>query len=190
MTRFTKLWKANPRRLLAGLGALMVAAALAVGSGANFNSTSANPSNVFSAGTLAQTNSHNNAAILTASNLKPGDSASGTVDIKNTGSISGTFSLARTSLTDVPASPAFSSKLTLIVTDQGDPACVSSCPAAVVKYTGVLGSMGTIALGTFAANENHRYHFAVTFPDGGAGGADNAYAGASSTAGYTWTSAS
>jgi hypothetical protein len=190
MSRLTRLWKANPRRLLGGLGALMVAAALAVGSGANFNSTSANPSNVFSAGTLAQTNSKTDAAILTASNMKPGDTANGTVDIKNTGSIAGSFTLQRTSLTDLPLTPAFSSKLTLAISDLGDPACVSSCPAAVSKYSGSLAAMGTISMGSFAANENHRYQFVVTFPDGGSAGADNAYAGASTTAGYTWTSAS
>jgi spore coat-associated protein N len=190
MSRLTTLWKANPRRMLVGLGALMVAAALAVGSGANFNSTSANPSNVFSAGTLAQTNSKTNAAILTASNMKPGDTATGTVDIKNTGTIPGTFSLTRSSLTDVPTTPAFSSKLTLSISDLGDPACVSACPAAVSKYTGTLAAMGTLAMGTFAPNENHRYQFTVTFPDGGGGGADNTYEGASSTAGYTWTSGS
>jgi spore coat-associated protein N len=183
------LWKANPRRLLLGLGALMIAAALAVGSGASFNSTSANPSNVFSAGTLAQTNSKTNAAILTASNMKPGDTATGTVDIKNTGSVTGTFSLARSSLTDTPTSPAFSGKLNLVISDLGDPTCVTSCPAAVQKYSGTVASMGTIAMGTFAANENHRYSFTVTFPDG-TPAVDNTFQGASTTAGYTWTSGS
>ena len=54
MTRMKSLWKASPRKVLLAFGALMVAAALAVGSGANFNSTSANPSNVFTAGTISQ----------------------------------------------------------------------------------------------------------------------------------------
>jgi hypothetical protein len=168
----------------------MVAAALVVGSGANFNSTSANPSNVFSAGTLSQSNSKTNAAILTASKMKPGDVTTGTVDIKNTGDVPGVFSLAKSNLVDTPAATNFSAKLTLKVEDMGDPTCVTSCPAAVVKYTGTVGAMGTIAMGTFASSEAHRYKFTVTFPDGGTSGADNGYAGAQTTTDYNWTSAS
>ena len=41
------------------------------------------------------------AAILTASNMKPGDPATkGTVDIKNTGSLPGVFTLGKTALTN------------------------------------------------------------------------------------------
>ena len=85
MTRMTSLWKASPRKVLLAFGALLVVAAVAVGSGANFNSTSANPSNVFTAGTISSSNSKANAAILTASNIVPGNSATGSVTIKNTG---------------------------------------------------------------------------------------------------------
>jgi spore coat-associated protein N len=190
MSRLRTLWHANPRKLLGGLGALMIAAALAVGSGANFNSTSANPSNVFSAGTLAQTNTKTNAAVLTATKMKPGDVSTGTVDIKNSGDVSGTFSLAKSNLVDTPASPGLSTKLTLKVEDLGDPTCTTSCPAAVTKYTGTLSAMGTVAMGTFATAEAHRYRFTVTFPDGGLSGADNAYEGATTTADYNWTAAS
>jgi hypothetical protein len=190
MSRLSKLWKANPRKLLGGLGALMVATALAVGSGANFNSTSANPSNVFSAGAMAQTNSKTNAAILTASKMRPGDTSTGTVDIKNSGDVGGVFSLAKSNVVDTPASPGLSTKLTLNVEDLGDPTCTVSCPAAVSKYNGAISAMGTIAMGTYAASEAHRYRFTVTFPDGGTGGADNAYGGASTTSDFTWTSAS
>jgi hypothetical protein len=37
---------------------------------------------------------------------------------------------------------------------------------------------------------DHRYQFTVNFPDGGAGGADNAYQGASTTVEYDWSSTS
>ncbi len=93
MRRIKSLWKASPRKVLFAFAGLLVAAAVAVGSGANFNSTSANPSNVFTAGTISHSNSKANAAILTATNMVPGDTSTGTVDIKNTGSASGTFSL-------------------------------------------------------------------------------------------------
>jgi spore coat-associated protein N len=97
----------------------MVAAALAIGSGANFNSTSANPSNVLSAGTISHSNSKTGAAILTASNIIPGGSATGTVDIKNTGSASGIFQLAHTTAVDTPTSPGLSKKLNLTIQDLG-----------------------------------------------------------------------
>jgi hypothetical protein len=175
---------------MVGLVGVLAATGIAVGSGANFNSSSANPSNVFSAGTITQSNSKAGAAVLTASGLKPGGNASGTVDIKNTGSVSGAFTLSQSNLTDTPTSPALSSKLTIVITDKHDPACVSSCPADSTVYSGTIGGMGSTSLGTFTAGELHRYQFVVTFPDGGSAGADNAYAGASTTAGYTWTSAS
>jgi spore coat-associated protein N len=169
----------------------MVAAALAVGSGANFNSTSANPSNVFTAGTISHSNSKASAAILTAANMVPGGTATGTVNIKNTGSASGVFTLAHTAPVDTPVSPGLSKKLTMTVTDNGDPACVSSCPAAVSVYSGTMFSMpATIALGSFAAGVTHSYTFVVTFPDSGTGGADNAYQSASTTVEYDWSSTS
>jgi spore coat-associated protein N len=185
-----KFLSSSPRKLLIAMGMLLAAAAVAVGSGADFNSTSANASNVLSAGNIAQSNSKGSAAILTASLMKPGGTSTGTVDIKNTGDIAGTFTLAKSNVADTPASPAFSAKLTVAIDDMGDPACTTGCPAAVNKYTGTLGSMGTIAMGSFAAAEAHRYRFTVTFPDSGASGADNAYKSASTTVDYNWTSVS
>jgi hypothetical protein len=121
----------------------------------------------------------------------PGGSATGTVDIKNTGSATGTFSLAHTTAVDTPVSPGLSKKLNLTISDLGDPTCVSSCPAVVQLYTGTMFAMpATIALGTFAPAATHRYQYTVNFPDGGAGGADNAYQGASTTVEYDWSSTS
>jgi spore coat-associated protein N len=189
MSRFTALWKASPRKVLLAFGGLMLAAALAVGSGANFNSTSANPSNVFTAGTISHSNSKASAAILTASNMVPGGSATGTVDIVNTGSATGTFTLSPAAPVDTPASPGLSKKLLVTVADLGNPTCVSSCPAVVQLYTGTIFAMpATIALGTFAPAADHRYQFTVNFPDSGTGGADNAYQGASTTVQYNWSS--
>jgi spore coat-associated protein N len=197
MTRMKSLWKASPRKLLLAFGALLVVAAVAVGSGANFNSTSANPSNVFTAGTISSSNSKASAAILTASNIVPGNTATGTVDIKNTGSASGTFSVTDTPPVDTPSpagghpAPRLSKKLTLTIVDQGDPACTTACPAFVSVYTGtIFAQPPTIALGAFPAGATHRYVFTMTFPDGGTAGADNAYQGASTTVDYNWFSTS
>jgi spore coat-associated protein N len=175
----------NPRRTLGVLAAVLLATAIAIGSGATFTAQSSNPNNSFATGTLTMSNSLANAAILTASNMKPGDSATGTLDIQNTGSLSGTYSLSRSALTDSDNSNPLSAKLDLVVKDCGDfssgtPTCDAGDP---VKYTGTLAAMSSAAsLGTFAANEKHRYQFTVTLNSG----AGSVYEGATSTATFQW----
>jgi spore coat-associated protein N len=189
MNRISALWRSSPRTLLLGLGTIGLAAAVTVGSGADFTATSANPSNIFTAGTLTHSNSKSGAAILTAALMRPGDTANGTVDIQNTGSLSGNFSLAKTVSAETAS---FASKLTIVITDTGDPSCVVACPGPVGVYSGTVAAMGTQALGAFAAGATHRYSFVVTFPATGAAGAgaDNAYQGATATVLYTWTATS
>jgi hypothetical protein len=84
----------SPRRTIAGLATVLAALGVAVGSGATFNAQTANPSNTFTAGTLTHTNSKNGVAIVTGSNLKPGDVRTGETTITNTGSLAGTFQLS------------------------------------------------------------------------------------------------
>lgn len=193
MSRMKSLWEASPRKVLLAFASLMVAAALAVGSGANFNSTSANPSNVFTAGTISHSNSKSGAAILTASNIVPGNSAIGTVDIKNTGSASGTFTLTHTAPVDTPASPALSSKLTMTIVDQTDPACVSTIAVPCVGtslYSGTIAAQGaSIALGTYTPGVTHRYLYTMSFPNG-TPSTDNPYQGGSTSVEYDVSSTS
>ncbi len=189
MSRFKALWANSPRKIMAALFAVLAASALAVGSGANFNSTSANPSNVLSAGSMSQSNSKDGAAILTADAMRPGDTATGTVDIANTGDVDGTFTLLQSGVVDVPLLPAFSKLLTLEVEDLGDPACVSSCPPVETIYSGVVFDMATLPLGNYAPGDTHRYRFTATFPDG-APEVDNTYAGAETTVDYSFESTS
>ncbi|MEZ5125225.1 MAG: TasA family protein [Thermoleophilia bacterium] len=169
-------------RLLLSMGVLMVAAALVIGSGANFTSSSANPSNVFTAGNLSHSNSKDGSAILTADKMKPGDVATGSVTLENDGDIDGTFTLSKT----VTASTAgiggltFDSKLDLTIYE-----------GATQIWSGKIGDAFTsdpLPLGTWAPGESHTYDFAVTFPDGGSGGADNGYKKASITVQFDWTS--
>src|SRR5829696_5775360 len=90
------------------------------GSGANFTAQSANPNNSFSAGTLSILNDKENAAILTASNMKPGAAATtGVVDITNTGSLAGDFTLSRSNITNTDSGNPMSAKLNLVVKDCG-----------------------------------------------------------------------
>jgi hypothetical protein len=174
----------HPRQALAALGALAVAAAVAVGSGASFTASSANPSNTFAAGTLSITNSKEGLAVLTASGMKPGDTATGTVDVQNSGSLSGAFTLSQSGISDSDGANPLSAKLDLVVKDCGDfssgtPTCDAGDPA---KYSGTIAAMGSTALGTFAASEKHRYQFTVTFNSS----AGNAYQGDSSSVQFDW----
>ena len=177
MSRMKALWTASPRKVMAGFVGVLAATGIAVGSGANFNSASANPSNTFSAGTISQSNSKAGQAILTASNLKPGGSATGTVTIKNTGSVAGAFVLTQSALTNSDTANPLSAKLNLSIKDETN----------AVVYTGTITGMGNIALGTWQPNAEHTYTFTVTFPDGGNDGADNAYQGDSTSVTYNFT---
>jgi spore coat-associated protein N len=175
----------HPKRTLGVLALVLAAVGVAVGSGATFSASSANPSNTFTAGTLTMSNSNDAAAVLTASNWKPGDTQTGTVDIQNTGSLGGTFTLSRSALNDSDNTNPLSNKIDLVVKDCGDfssgtPTCDAGDP---VKYTGTLNAMtSNVALGNYAASEKHKYQFAATFNSS----AGNVYQGGSSTATFAW----
>jgi len=181
---------ANPRLALGALLTLLLAAGAVVGSGADFTASSANPANTFSSGTLSIGNSNAGTAILSASNLRPGDPAqTGTVDIENTGSLSGAFTLVRGTVTNTDAANPLAAKLNVTVVDCGTfsgatpPTCGDGDDAG--KYTGTLADMGTSALGTYNAGVKHRYRFTVAL-DGSAG---NAYQGDSATATFDFNAA-
>jgi hypothetical protein len=184
MSRF-KILAANPRRALAALATVLVAVGVTGASGADFTAQTANPTNVFTAGTLSMTNSKNNAAILTASNMRPGAPATtGEVDIKNTGSLSAPFTLSKGTLSDTPALNPLSAKLNIVVSDCGVDV---DCATKALLYTGTVAGMGSnLALGTFAANATHRYEFAVDLD----GTATNVYQGGSSTVEFVWNTTS
>src|SRR3954452_20783210 len=191
-----KLLAASPRRALAALATVLVAVGLTAASGANFNAQTANPSNTFTAGTLSMSNSLDKAAILTASNMRPGDPATtGTVDIKNTGSLSAPFVLSKGTVSNTGSASALDGKLNLTIVDCGDfsagtPVCGDAND--VTKYSGgTVAQMGTAghavgALGTFAASEQHRYQFSVALDSS----ADDPYQGGTSTVQFLWNATS
>jgi spore coat-associated protein N len=180
---------ANPRLALGALLTLLLAAGAVVGSGADFTASSANPSNTFASGTLSMVNSKQGTAVLSATNLRPTGSANGLVDIENSGSLSGAFTLSRTAPVDSDSSNPMSAKLNLVVVDCGTftgatpPACNDG--DEVTKYTGTLAAMGTTALGTYNAAVKHRYSFTVTLD----GSASNAYQGDSSSVQFDFNAA-
>jgi hypothetical protein len=182
MSRF-KILAANPRRALAAMATVLVAVGVTGASGASFTAQTANPANTFTAGTLSMVNSNDAAAVFTSSpNMRPGDVATGTVDIKNSGSLSGAFKLSKGALTDNHATIHMSDKLNFVVTDCGsDVNC--GLGASTNVYTGTLAAMGAnLPLGTFIAGEEHRYQFTATFDSG----ADDTYQAKSSTVEFVW----
>ena len=181
LLRHSKMW-------ILALVALGIAAALAVASVSLFTSSSANPDNTFTAGSLSHSNSKEGAAILTATNIVPGEAQTGQVTIKNTGDVSGKFRLSSSNLTDTPGPNGgrLSEVLTLKVVDS------SGTPTTV--YDGRYNAMPSTDLGTWAKDEQHTYQFTVTFPNGGvpqsATTGDNAYKGSSTKIQFNWDATS
>ena len=121
MQRFAAVWHASPQKMVGILFALLLAAMMAVGSGANFNSTSANPGNMVTAGNLL---AHQPQARAARPDGRQ-DQAGRVRDrhgrrSTNTGDIDGVFSIARTITAD-PTAPApsnpFAAHLNLKIED-------------------------------------------------------------------------
>jgi spore coat-associated protein N len=181
---------AHPRRTVGALAVVLAAVGITVGSGANFTARAANPANTFTAGTLSIDNSKGNgssaSAILSAAALKPGDTATGTVDIQNTGSVAGAFTLSTSGAVD--STPSILGQLDVRIEDCGAytnnnttaPTCGSG--TVVSANNAKVSSVGTINLGSFAASEKHRYKFDVTLP----ASTGNGYQGKTGSISFDW----
>lgn len=88
------MFATNSRKVLVPLATLAVAGLVAVGSGATFSSQTAHSVGVTS-GTLSHANDKN-AQTLQVSNIKPGDSRTGSLTITNDGSLDSTLTLQET----------------------------------------------------------------------------------------------
>lgn len=164
----------NTRKLLVPLATLAAAAAVAVGSGATFTSTSGNTISAVTAGTLTQSNSKADQAIFNLSNMKPGDTVTGTLTLTNTGSLAAAFSLVEVS----SANSFAGNDLTLEITDTTTGTSV---------YNGTFGGLVDGAktdLGTWAPNAAHSFKFVVKL-DSAAGNGDQ---GKTANAVYRWDS--
>lgn len=93
-------------KVLIPLATMLAAGTVAIGSGASFTSTSVHTATVTS-GILHHTNDHNGVT-LAIGNLQPGDSQSGSLVIKNDGTLDATAALTATGVNST-----FSSALTL-----------------------------------------------------------------------------
>ena len=160
---------------LAAVAAVTVAAV--GGTFANFTATPTSiASNAFAAGSLSMTRS-GSGAIFSASAMKIGDSATGSITISNTGSLAGAYTLAGSS----SGSAALANQLTLKIYADVDN---SGSPI----FDGTLGGFSSASLGTFAASTgSHTYYFHVTLPTTGADSTDNAFQGLSASETFTWS---
>lgn len=166
----------QPRRLAYRLLSLVVVAAVGVLAAGGVRRPPRAES-IRTAGVLSQSNSKDGSAILTASNLKPGDSTSGAVTITNTGTLAGDFELNKSNLGDLlgPGGGALSGALDLLVQDVTDGRDI---------YHGALGAMPAQPLGSFTPGESHTYRFTVGLPERGA--VDDQFAGATTSVQYNW----
>ena len=178
----------NARILILALILLLIAALLVGVSFAVFSTSSANPGNMFTAGTLTSSNDKDNAAILTAERMVPGDTTEGTVRITNTGDSRGQFTLTGSTPTNTPGPNGgdLSSVLDLTIVMDG---------GATPIYDGKLNALtAPVDLGVWDGSDSHEFVFTVTFPEGGTPGSattgDNAYQGSSSQVTYTWNATS
>jgi hypothetical protein len=165
-------------KILLSVATVAVVAVGAVGGTfANFTATPTSiASNAFASGSLSMTRS-GSGAIFSASAMKIGDSATGSVTISNTGSLAGAYTLAGSSSGD----SALASQLTLKIYADTDN---SGSPI----YNGTLGGFSSVSLGTFAASTgSHTYYFHVTLPTTGADATDNALQGLSASETFTWS---
>jgi spore coat-associated protein N len=187
MQRFAAVWVASPRKLMGALLMLVVAAGLAVGSGASFTSQSASPGNMITAGALTVNNDKKDngteAAILHADNMKPGDTVTGTVTVSNTGNVDGDFGLSMAAPSLSGTGSDLSDRLHLKVEALDASDNVTGTPISETVISGV--GTSPVSLGTWAGNTNHKYRFTVTWPTGLTG--DNAYMSSGVSMDFTWS---
>ena len=135
-------------------------------------------------GALSMSNSHDGQAIFRATDLAPGGSATGTVTIRNTGTVSGLLVLSPgTAQTAGVRGQALLDALRLQIAD-----VTADVPDAV--YGGGLAELPPLALGALTPGDERTYRFTATLPDGGPApqdAGDNLLQHASMSVAYDWT---
>ena len=171
------------RKILVPLATMAVAAAVVVGSGATWTSESKS-SVMVTSGNILHANSANGMT-LTALNLKPGDSQSGSLTISNTGSLAAQLKLSQAT-TPAPTNTFHStsgvSDLHLTITKTGEAAPVYNGNFGDFTTAKVWGSNTQAALE--AANDTNSDDATFTFTVSLAPGADKSSQSSSATASF------
>jgi spore coat-associated protein N len=128
-------------------------------------------------GAVGISNSQEGAAVLSAGDLRPGDSVQGTVTIGNNGDVAGRFALAAPDVDDTPGpgGGALSARVVLTVAD---------LTAATQLFSGHPADFAEHDVGTLEPGEEHDFRFTLAWPHGLAG--DNLYQTSALTLGFEW----
>lgn len=160
------------KKVLVPLATLLLAGAVAVGSGATFTSASNNTISSVTSGTLLQTNSKADKAIFDLKNMKPGDTLNGKLTITNSGSLPADFTLTESASTNGFSGEVLQLKIVNTTTNKP-------------VYSGTFGGLADDdkrSLGTVAAGVANDYTFTVTLDQA----ATNDDQGKVASATYTW----
>lgn len=162
--------------LLAALSLLAVALGTAMFSGAKFTSRSANTASLVAGSVQLSSTKPNEATIVAAAGMKPGESRSGTISIGNEGNVTGAVSLNMTGLTGTALAAVIDFKLDDVTGG-----------LTTQKWSGRLGAFPGVSLGDFAVNEKHEYRFTLSWPSASN---EAALQGASTTLTFQWSGVS
>lgn len=127
--------------------------------------------------------------IFEASDIGPGDGASGTVTVANDGDEAGKLMLRQHDVADTPGPGGglLSHGMSMRIREVSDPAEPQSV------YDGVLAPMPALELGPLEPGQSRVFEFDASLPDSGtpAGATvgDNAFQSATVSVGYSWTAA-
>jgi len=132
-------------------------------------------------GSLSLSNTKEGGAIFRAEAMRPGEEASGSVTITNTGTVTGALTLTPAAPSDTPGPGGgkLSTKLELIVID------VTTVTAPVTVYAGTLKQMDPTVVGALAPGQHRTYLFVASLRPNGV--ADNVLQGAAMTTGFSWS---
>jgi hypothetical protein len=128
-------------------------------------------------GALRLSNSKAGEAIFHGEHLRPGESASGTVEIRNTGDVRATFAVDAAIEAQTGGGRLWDA-LELVVTD----VTVPTDPSFV--YKGGLADMGRLTFGQLATGRGRAFEFTLSLPRDAAA---NSLQGASLSLGLTWS---
>jgi spore coat-associated protein N len=179
-----------------GLTVILILAALAITLAALVGAPDANRDAptldlINRSGNVEIQNSLEGLPIISVANLKPGDTASGQVTLKNTGTARGHFYLAPLDLVSDPGSGGGTLAENLIVR-----VILTKSAATSKKYDGLLSKMGTVKAGNFRPQESGTYEFAVKAKDTGIPApptlsrpvrGDNKYQGTAASVTFGWS---
>jgi hypothetical protein len=149
----------------------------------------ARPVATATAGNFDFASSRDGMPIFEASDIGPGDSTAGTVEIANEGDEPGELTLIQHDVVDTPGAGGglLSARMSMRIRDLSDP----GRPRPI--YDGALAPMPALQLGPLGPGQSRVYEFVAGLPDRGAPtgatAGDNALQAAAVSVGYSWTAA-